>query len=207
MSTTATTTQRGTIVDINDLQLADETFDANVNQYERPAPPTPGQFFNVRLAFREQDPEKQFRKIQYNQEKYPEKEGKAYLVTELVGTIVDEGSEFQGRVLRDDFVSTGIFNRPTSAVASLLLTLGETLTGSEGHEELARMLQNAIASEPVVRVKSDWGWRGSKEAGYPRLKGVKNFPTTADGQPSHIIEDDAGEKTPAFGIIANYYAG
>lgn len=192
--------------DINNLTLADETFDASVNEFAPPPPVAPATY-NVKLAFREEDPERRFRTIAYKPDKYPAKEGMGYKVTEIIGTIVDEGSEFQGRRLVDDFLSCGIFDRPTSKMASLVLTLGGELTGTESQLELCQQLETLIAGEPVVKVKSDWAWRGSKEGGYQRIYGQKNFPKDAEGNPTHIVEDEAsGEKIAGYGTIARYLA-
>jgi len=189
--------------DINNLQLADEGFDPTANQYAAPRPPTPG-IYLASLDFREEDPEKRFRIMPYNSEKYPAKAGTAYLKTELLGTITEVGNEFEGRKVRDRFMSTGIFNKPTSGVASLLLTLGETLQGNEGHQELANMLSNILAGEPTVRIRTDWEWQGSKEGGYQTIKGYKNFPEV-NGTVNHIVEDETtGEKFAAYGIITGY---
>ena len=203
----STATQRGTMApNINDLVLAEEEFDATANEYAPPKPVTPA-FYNVRLSFREEDPDRRFRTIAYSA-KYPTKEGKGYKVTELLGTIVDEGSEFQGRRLVDDFMSTGIFNRSTSSMASLILTLGGELIGNEGHEELCTVLEGLMAADPIVRVKSNWAWRGSKEGGYVKIRGQKNFPKDEDGNPTHIIEDEAtGDKIAGYGTIERYVAG
>ena len=186
--------------------LADETFDPSANQYAPLAPPTPGNYL-VTLNFRDEDPERRFRTLAYSS-KYPAKEGTGYKVTELLGTIAEVGSEFEGRRLVDGFMSTGIFNKPTSQVASLINTLGGELTGNEGHEELCQILEGLVAGEPTVKVKSDWEWKGSKEGGYKRIRGQKNFPTDPEtGEFTHVIEDETtGEKIAGYGTIVRYFA-
>jgi len=191
--------------DINNLVLADETFDPSANQYAPPPPVAPA-IYLVTLGFREEDPERRFRTLAYSA-KYPQKEGQGYKVTELIGTIAEIGSEFEGRRLVDDFMSTGIFNKPTSQMASLIATLGHELTGREGHQELCSILEQLLAGEPTVKVKSNWAWRGSKEGGYLRVRGQKNFPKDGNGEFICAIEDEAtGEKINGYGSIERYVA-
>jgi hypothetical protein len=191
--------------DINNLTLADETFDPSANQYAPPTPVPPG-IYLVTLDFREEDPEKRFRTIAYS-DKYHNKAGTGYKVTELIGSIAEVGSEFENRRVVDDFMSSGIFNRDTSQMASLILTLGGELSGRESHDDLCTQLEQLLAGEPTVKVKTDWAWRGSKEGGYQRVRGQKNFPKDSDGNFVCAIEDEVtGEKIAGYATIARYIA-
>ena len=199
-------------VDINNLEFADEViegFDPTVNQYDAPPPPKPGLYTAV-LSFSSEDPTRRWRTMEYKAEKYPQKAGQTYLVTELTGRIVEPGNEFDGRRVRDRFVSTGIFNKPTSAVASLihLFGRGDELTSGISTRDLIQLFEACLAGEPQVKVRTDWEWRGQKadDGTYPQVRGFKNFPEV-NGQVSHLIEDpNTGEKIPGFGVIVGYRA-
>lgn len=146
-----------TFVDINNLGLEEEPlgeeFDANANAFSGPPPLMKGTYV-VDIAFREADPSKQFEKKQYR--------GKSgsYLATKLVGTVV-QPEDKAGRKIFDDFVSTGIWRDETSTVASLLHLLGRSdeVKAATNHEDLARSLSLALASNPRVRMRVDWKGR------------------------------------------------
>jgi hypothetical protein len=210
-----TTATEAKFIDINDLQLSDEVmdgFDPSANQYAPPAPIPPA-IYLVRLGFAENDAAKRWFQLGYNKEKYPEKaaRGAFYLKTRLVG-VVTEG-EFEKRRVIDPFVSTGIFDGSrtpgTSAVASLVHVLGrgDELRADIGQFELAQLFENCLATEPIVRVQTDWEATFSKEAGRKQTKGIKNFPTDAHGKPTHLLIDPVtNDRVAGYAVITRYFA-
>lgn len=192
-------------VTINEIEGTDadmEGFDAAADAYAPPPPVKYGQYVGS-IAFSETDPEKRWEEKTYNKDKYPEKEDQVYYVTRLVGTI-GEGPYTDRRVY-DSFMSTGLFNQGTSSVASLLKALGFDLSDVRKQTELMKLLEGALASDPTCGFTVDWEWRGSAEGGYKRIRGHRNFPAGPDGEPTHLLEDEAtGETIPARAVITRY---
>jgi hypothetical protein len=195
-------------VNINDIEGETdmEGFDPSANAYAPPPPVEVGEYTGT-LTFANNNPEERWEKRFYKAEKYPEKAAREeyYFVTRLMGTITTEGT-YEGRRVFDDFMSTGIFNNPTSSVASLLKELGYDLDNVRKQTELCQLLEQALAGEPQVKFYVNWEWKGSAEGGYQRIRGQKKI-FEAAGKDTHIVEDpDTGEAIPARAIITRYRA-
>jgi hypothetical protein len=193
-------------VNINDIEGETdmEGFDPSANAYAPPPPIEKGDYVGT-LTFASDNPEERWEKKFYG-DKYPEKQARKefYFVTRLVGTITE--GNYEGRKVFDDFMSTGIFNNPTSSVASLLKELGYDLDNVRKQTELCQLLEQALAGEPLMSFHVDWKWRGSAEGGYKRINGQKKIYEAA-GKETHLVEDDAtGEAIPARAVITRYRA-
>lgn len=201
-----------TAMDINNLKLSDEVldgFDPNANQFAAP-PPVKAGLYTASLRFANDESDKRWFPIAYNGEKYPDKAGKTYSKTRLIGQIISLGNEFDGRRVQDPFCSTGIFgNSTTNKVASLIHLFGreEDLNNVTTDTELRELFEQCLAAEPVVRIVTDYEWTGSKESGYKIIRGKANFPTDSNGNVILMQTDPVtGEETPGYSVITKYLA-
>lgn len=208
----ATVAEATQTIDINNLVLSDEImdgFDPTANQFAAP-PPVKAGLYTATLSFASDDSEKRWFPISYNGDKYPEKAGKSYSKTRLIGRISQSGGEFDGRRVQDSFCSTGIFGQQvTSKVASLihLFGRGEELTGIRTDTELRELFENCLAAEPQVKIVTSFEWQGKDtDGGYVTVRGDDCFSTDEKGKPVLMLPDASkgGELTQGYAVITKY---
>jgi hypothetical protein len=202
-------------VDINNLGLEDEPlgadFNPSANSFSGP-PPLPKGTYLSSVAFREADQSKRFQEKEYKTDK-----GHApglYYATKLVATVVSP-TDFAGRKIFDDFVSTGVWQDNTSTIASILHVLGRgeevvniAKTGG-GHKAIARLFAVALAAEPLLRLSVDWEGRVKEEDGtYTTLyKTMTEFKQREDGSYDPIIRDAEGNQIGVARLkVKGYFA-
>lgn len=203
-------------IDINDLGLVEEPlgedFNPSANAFSGP-PPLPKGKYTVNIAFREQDPSKQFQEREYKTDRGHEA-GK-YFSTKLVG-IVARPEENKGRRVFDDFVSTGIWRDDTSAIASILHLLGRgeevvaIARRGEGQLALCRLLSQTLAANPLIGMSIDWEGRvKNPETGqYDNLYStMTEFRQRDDGSYDPQIKDVEGNVIGVARLkVKNYFA-
>lgn len=190
-------------VDINNLGLQDEPlgdgFDPNANAFSGP-PPLPKGNYVCSVAFRESDPEKQFQEKEYRTDR-GHSAGR-YFATKLIGTVISP-TEYEGRKIFEDFVSTGIWRDDTSTIASILHLLGrgeevsQIVAEGGGHLALARLFSQALSAEPRLTLRVDWEGRVKNEDTdqYDTIyKTMTEFRQRPDGTYDPVIKDGEGKQ-------------
>jgi hypothetical protein len=141
-----------------------------------------------------------------------DKQGNTYYATQVTCQVADQSSEFNGRMVFDNFVSTMVFpNSGTSKVAAIIRAIGgfdDELRAVRTHEQLAQLFTRALASEPTCRISTRWeATEKTSDGKYNTfLKGMRNFPQNADGSYQHIVkgEDPAGDEITARATVTRY---
>ncbi len=208
---TATVAEATQTIDINNLKLSDEImdgFDPTANQFAAP-PPVKASLYTATLSFATDEAEKRWFPIAYNGDKYPDKAGKVYSKTRLIGRISQPGGEFDGRRVQDPFCSTGIFGQQTtSKVASLihLFGRGDDLTNVRTDGELRELFEQCLAGEPQVRIVTSFEWQGKDTDGnYVTVRGDDCFSTDEKGnQVLQLLDQSKGEMTNGYAVITKY---
>jgi hypothetical protein len=182
--------QKATLVDLNDLQLADEQVDLNpdADAFAGPPPPDDGEH-RVKLSLGKGG-------VTTGTIGKGESKGKPWYQIEIVGKI-QEPDPFAGR-LTFNRAGTMVFNG-TSEVVGILKAVGETISRNDTVLGLLRSLKARLDGEPECIQKTQWTAycgdcndeykaTGKGKKGGIVLRGQNRFPQEANGQHRHQIE-------------------
>lgn len=175
-------------VDINNLQLAEEEVDIDVDAdpFAFP-PPVPDGTHRAKLKG-------SGKWIAYP--KQNDATALGFLATTIEARLIADGQPWDNGVVFDNFVSTMIMpSSGTCRAAGVLKVLGVEVPARTSHAELARLLNDALAGEPIVQIKTLWeGFCGTclgkkGKAGNVVLRGMGRFP---------LIKDSEGNPTDRY---------
>lgn len=197
-------------IDINDISLATEEVevDDKADAFLTP-PPVPDGIHLTKLKLMG-NPGQQWQGQPSRDD--PSKLG--YLFCGIEARVIAEGKPYDGNPVFDNYVSTMIMQSSgTCRVAGILREgLKVRVPTRLKHQELAQMLNTALAGEPQVRVETRWegfcdtcpGRRG--KTGKVILRGMKKFPQKKEGAPHlHVIEcPKCGTEVTAQARIVRY---
>lgn len=187
-------------VDINNLQLAEEEMeiDTDADPFAFP-PPVPDGTHRAKL------------KGSGKWKAYPKKDdvtALGYLATAIEARLIDDGQPWDNNVVFDNFVSTSIMQSSgTCRVAGVLKVLGVVVPNRTSHAELARMLNDALAGEPIVQIKTQWeGYCGTcsgkkDRVGNVVLRGMGRFPLAKDSEGNPTDRHDHEIECPKDGTL------
>lgn len=180
--------------------------DPNKDAFAAPPPPKDGTHL-VRLGYGSDDPEKRWQRRK-------DKNGNQYYATKLMAKIIAPGEEDDNKVVFDGFVST-MMRQGTSRVIGVLQALGHDVGTITSHLDQVKALDNLLAGEPTCNIETEWEAQfntGEKDDNgkdiYKRMKkGMKNFPSDANGVYQHILESPVdGSDVSAQARIIRYSA-
>lgn len=173
-------------VDINalDLSVEEMDIDTDADPFAFP-PPVPDGTHRAKL------------KLGGKWNAYPKKDDEtalAYLATSIEARLIADGEPWDNNPVFDNFVSTMIMQSTgTCRIAGVLKAVGVSVPNRTSHQELAQLLSDALASEPIVQITTQWeGYcetcpgRGGKP-GATVLKGMNRYPMV-EGTDKHKHE-------------------
>jgi hypothetical protein len=187
-------------VDLNDLYLEDESLqlDPDADAFQGPPPPPDGVHLAKIMPFRKNgDSPFQVGK---------DKRSKPFIMAAVVNKAVAEGRPWDGANIFDRVSSVIMQNSGTCRMAGVLKALGITVPATTTMKGLARMLETALAGEPMICVETQWQARAQHgDKWVTILRGMKKFPQKPDGSYSHIVDDpETGEKVTAQAVVLRY---
>lgn len=138
-----------TEVDINNLTLATEEMDidTDADPFAFP-PPVPDGTYRAKLV------------LSGKWTLYPKKDDPTtvgYLATSVEARLIDDGQPWDNNPVFDNFVSTMIMpSTGTCRIAGILKAVGVSVPARTSHQELAQLLTDSLASEPIVNIQTQW---------------------------------------------------
>ena len=136
-------------VDINNLGLATEEMDidTDADPFAFPPPP-PDETYQAKLI-----PSGKW--TAYPKKDDPDTLG--YLATSIEARLIDEGQPWDNNPVFDNFVSTMIMQSSgTCRIAGILKAVGVPVPARTSHQELAQLLNDSLAAEPIVKITTQW---------------------------------------------------
>lgn len=140
-----------------------------------------------------------------------------YLSTKFRGQVMAEGSKDNNKLVFKNFLSTLTFEGKNEMAYILIKIYGDNAEAKARVEAikkpdvLAKAFRDALAGEPIIRVKTKWTARynaGTKEKPDYKtaMSGQSTFPKNPDGSFKHVIQvKDVGE-VAAGAEITDYFA-
>jgi hypothetical protein len=197
------------LADLPSAETADDRVDVDPTKDAFAAPPpVKDGVHEAKLAYGSDDPEKRWQTRK-------DKQGNKYYATKLMAKIIDPGNEDDNKVVFDGFVST-MMRQGTSRVIGVLHALGYDVGTITSHLDQVRALDNLLAGEPTCQIETEWEAQydsGEKDDTtgktiYKRLKkGMKNFPSDANGVFQHVLESPVdGSDVTAQARVVRYGA-
>lgn len=198
------------VVDLNDPNLLMSEMDTNyeTNAYAMPAP-VPDSFYEVKLRpLKVKDAKGQEAPFAAKQAK----NGQVYAYVAVEGEIIDPSGKYEGRKIRDNFLSTLPSNNGGVPIVRVLKCLGVTLPAKVTAKSLIDSLLTALAAEPILTVETVWEGQVEQDvrqqfeaAGEkaPRPMGMHRFPAVMGKPGEHVPEMTLETKFGKVGVRAN----
>jgi len=191
------------VVDLNDPNLLLAEFDTNsdIDPYAAPPPVADGTYLVKIKQIDVKGPNGEL--VRHTVRTGTGENAKAYAFTALEARIIDPGAPFDNFVVFDRFVSTLPARNGGVPIVRILTCLGVQLPARINAKILLDAFFNAVASEPELRIETEWEGSVSKEdadklyaAGvdkkkFPRVYGMRKFPQDSKGNPIPEIVVDS----------------
>jgi len=132
--------------------------------------------------------------------------GKVFFSAHLQGNIVAPGEYYDNAAIFDQLTSI-VFESGTSGMHAWLKGIGQPAPGRCSLGELKQRVMDALASEPMCRVRGRWeasvktGTNSNGKAIYEtKLKKMRNFPQLADGRYNSEVDIDGQTVRAQFAV-------